>query len=43
MKILSVIIVLSFYLGVSANDIGLAFLYVCVLYDNAEPLDVYIL
>ena len=47
MKIPSVIIVLLFYLGVSASDIGLAFLYVCVcvcvLYENADPLDVYIL
>ena len=43
MKILSVIIVLSFHLVVSASDVGLAFLYVCVLYDNAEPLDEYIL
>ena len=30
MKILSVIIVLVFYLSVSASDIGLAFLYVCM-------------
>ena len=46
MKIPSVIIVyLLFYLGVSASDIGLTFLYVCVcvLYENADPLDVYIL
>ena len=43
MKILSVIIVLLFYLSVSASDIGLAFLYACVLYENAELLDVYIL
>ena len=43
MKILSVIIVLLFYLDVSASDIGLTFLYVCVLYENADPLDVYIL
>ena len=40
MKILSVIIILLFHLGVSASDLGLAFLYVCILYEIADPLDV---
>ena len=42
MKILSVTIVLLFYLCVSASDIGLAFLYVCVYYMRMQTHWMYI-
>ena len=41
MKTLSVIIVLSFYLGVSASDIGLAF-FVCVYHMRIQTHWMYI-